>query len=58
MRQFYKIKFQKRGMSHAHILFRTDCNINPEFVDSVVSTEILKFNEDAMLFYLVTKQKR
>ena len=52
---FYTVEFQKRGLPHAHILFRTTETVTQAFVDKVVCAELPTLEKDPELFYLVSK---
>ena len=52
----YSIEFQKRGLSHAHILVWIDKNgneITPEIIDKWISAEILHPSEDPLGYILI-----
>lgn len=54
----YSIKFQKRGLPHAHILLwlKKDAKIQPDLIDRVVSAEIPNKKQDKELHSIVTTQ--
>ncbi len=52
---FYTVEFQKRGLPHAHILFRTTETVTAEFVNRVVCAELPSVTQDPDLFFLVSK---
>lgn len=42
-------------MQHVHMFLRTDYNINPKFIDFIVSDGLQKFNGNPIPLYLITK---
>ena len=56
--EVYVLKFQKRGLPHAHILLTVapeDKHICPEDVDKLISAEIRDQTTDSLSYETVTK---